>query len=109
MAIYPSRPSAGLFRNKALQEVGDWDERLGNYFEDTAMLAKVQAANSMYVCPNPTMLYRTGQPGSLSRRLVNREGWQTLDRIALAYEGLPQLAPEPPFPTPKIGDMSIFG
>ena len=62
------QPAAWLCPRSLLDAAGPWDERLtlnddGEYFGRVMM-----AARGILFCPNSRVLYRSGLPGSLSRR-----------------------------------------
>jgi hypothetical protein len=106
VAVYPIHPSAGLFRRSAVEEAGGWDEKLGNYFEDSILAAKIQAKHSWHVDTAPVMLYRTLQPDSLSQQNPGRRAWRVLDEMAKAHEaGCPQAGSAAPCPTPPAESL----
>lgn len=110
VAVYPIHPSAGLFRRTAVEEAGGWDEELGNYFEDSILVAKIQAMHSWYVNTAPAMFYRILQRNSLSQRNPGRQAWLVLDELARAHEsGCPQTGPAAPFPTPPAESLMMVG
>ena len=110
VAVYPIHPSAGLFRRSVVEEVGGWDEELGNYFEDSILVAKIQAKHSWYVKTAPVMFYRTLQQESLSQRNPGRRAWRVLDELAKAHEaGRSQVGPAAPSPTPSAEPLMLVG
>lgn len=106
LATYPIHPGAGLFRREAVLEVGGWDETCGNYFEDTLLVAKLQARHAWFITNGAVvLLYRKHMSGSLTGRFLTLgpADFEVLNDIAACYEDARVLdAPEPPFPTPKI-------
>lgn len=105
LAGYPINHCAGLFRRTAVLAAGGWDEELGNYAEDAALIAKLQARHRWHISPATIVLLANVTSSALSDRALTLEDgeFELINEIITSHElGRPQDAPAPPWSVPFV-------